>query len=145
MTPNWAAREAALENPAQSGGLCVLRREGTEPPFSSPLEQGKAQRATFCLCRLPAWPFVSAFQRPNSTAAPLGQSFWAALAACGGHQKNLISSFDPAAPNTLPTFAVAIQGMSSTNGPRPTGKAFTATTASPLIFIQAEGGYSGIE
>ena len=116
--PNWQLSEAAWKNRLTPEAFAVLRKEGTERPFSSPLEREKRKGTFVCAaCRLAL--FSSATKFDSGTGWP---SFWDSLPnalgtktdfklivprteyhcrRCGGHQGHLFN-----------------------DGPRPTGKRY---------------------
>ena len=102
----------------------VLRREGTEPPFSSPLNGEKRRGLYRCAgCELAL--FASEAKYDSGTGWP---SFTAALAGRHRHAHRLqAASFR--APNTTARAAAGIKDTSSTTG-RGRPASATATTAS---------------
>ena len=118
MDPAWQLSEKEWKRRLSAEAFAVLRREGTERPFSSPLEKEKRKGTFVCAgCRLPL--FSSAMKFESGTGWP---SFWDSLPnalgtkidfklivprteyhcrRCGGHQGHLFN-----------------------DGPRPTGKRY---------------------
>ncbi|MCT4364538.1 MULTISPECIES: peptide-methionine (R)-S-oxide reductase MsrB [Synechococcaceae] len=116
--PNWQLSEAAWKQRLSPAAFAVLRREGTEPPFSSPLDKEKRKGTFVCAgCQLPL--FSSSAKFDSRTGWP---SFWQPLPnavvtkldfklilprteyhcrRCGGHQGHVFN-----------------------DGPRPTGKRY---------------------
>ncbi|MCT0225696.1 peptide-methionine (R)-S-oxide reductase MsrB [Synechococcus sp. CS-1328] len=116
--PAWQLSEAEWKKRLSPGAYEVLRREGTERPFSSPLNKEKRKGTFLCAgCRLPLFSSTTKFD--SGTGWP---SFWEPLPKgittkidfklivprteyhcrrCGGHQGHV---FD--------------------DGPRPTGKRY---------------------
>ncbi len=116
--PQWRLSEAEWKTRLSPAAFEVLRRDGTERPFSSPLNGEKRKGTYLCAgCRLPL--FSSAAKYDSGTGWP---SFWTPLPdvirtrldfklllprteyhcrRCGGHQGHV---FD--------------------DGPRPTGKRY---------------------
>jgi peptide-methionine (R)-S-oxide reductase len=116
--PRWRLDQAEWKRRLSPAAFAVLRQEGTERPFSSPLEHEKRRGTFLCAgCRLPL--FSSATKFDSGTGWP---SFWQPLPdavitkldfklivprseyhcrRCGGHQGHV---FD--------------------DGPRPTGKRY---------------------
>ena len=118
LDPAWDLTEAAWKKRLSPAAFAVLRRESTERPFSSPLNQEHRAGTFVCAgCRLPLFSSKAKFD--SGTGWP---SFWQPLAnavvikldfklilprseyhcrRCGGHQGHV---FD--------------------DGPRPTGKRY---------------------
>jgi peptide-methionine (R)-S-oxide reductase len=116
--PNWNLSEAAWRKQLSPEAFTVLRKEGTERPFSSPLDKEKRKGTFVCAgCRLPL--FSSSTKFDSRTGWP---SFWQPLPnavvtkkdfklivprteyhcrRCGGHQGHVFN-----------------------DGPRPTGKRY---------------------
>ncbi len=116
--PAWQLSEAAWKERLSPAAFAVLRREGTERPFSSPLNNEKRAGTYVCAgCRLPL--FASTTKFDSGTGWP---SFWQPLPnavvtqldfklivprteyhcrRCGGHQGHVFN-----------------------DGPRPTGKRY---------------------
>jgi peptide-methionine (R)-S-oxide reductase len=116
--PAWQLSEAEWKKRLSSAAFDVLRREGTERPFSSPLNKEKRPGTFLCAgCRLPL--FSSRAKYESGTGWP---SFWQPLPnavatkrdfklivprteyhcrRCGGHQGHVFN-----------------------DGPRPTGKRY---------------------
>jgi len=116
--PAWNLGEAAWQQRLSPQAYAVLRREGTEAPFSSPLNKEHRSGTFLCAgCRLPL--FSSKAKYDSGTGWP---SFWQPLpgavatkvdfklivprteyhcSRCGGHQGHVFS-----------------------DGPRPTGKRY---------------------
>lgn len=116
--PKWQLSEAAWKQRLSPAAFAVLRREGTEPPFSSPLDKEKRKGTFVCAgCQLPL--FSSSTKFDSRTGWP---SFWDPLPKavvtkldfklivprteyhcrrCGGHQGHVFN-----------------------DGPRPTGKRY---------------------
>ena len=115
---SWQLSEAAWKQRLSPAAYAVLRQQGTERPFSSPLE-GEKRKGTFVCagCRLPL--FSSSTKFDSGTGWP---SFWQPLSEavatkldfklivprteyhcrrCGGHQGHVFN-----------------------DGPRPTGKRY---------------------
>ncbi len=103
VDPRWALSETEWKRRLSPQAYKVLRRAGTEPPFSSPLNREKRQGRYCCAgCRLPLFSSGAKFE--SGTGWP---SFWQPLPAavatqldyklivlrteyhcrrCGGHQ-----------------------------------------------------------
>jgi peptide-methionine (R)-S-oxide reductase len=116
--PAWQLSEAAWKERLSPAAFAVLRREGTERPFSSPLNNEKRAGTYVCAgCRLPLFSSTTKFD--SGTGWP---SFWQPLPnavvtqldfklivprteyhcrRCGGHQGHVFN-----------------------DGPRPTGKRY---------------------
>ena len=116
--PQWNLSEAAWKKRLSPAAFSVLRKEGTERPFSSPLEQEKRAGTFVCAgCRLALFSSKQKFD--SGTGWP---SFWQPLSGaiatktdfklivprteyhcrrCGGHQGHVFN-----------------------DGPRPTGKRY---------------------
>ena len=116
--PRWKLSEAEWRKRLSPAAFEVLRREGTERPFSSPLNKEKRKGTFVCAgCRLPL--FSSSTKYDSGTGWP---SFWQPLSnavatrrdfklivprteyhcrRCGGHQGHVFG-----------------------DGPRPTGKRY---------------------
>ncbi|MBM5800331.1 MAG: peptide-methionine (R)-S-oxide reductase MsrB, partial [Cyanobacteria bacterium K_DeepCast_35m_m2_023] len=116
--PAWSLSDAAWKQRLSPAAYQVLRREGTEPPFSSPLNKEKRAGTFHCAgCDLPL--FSSSAKYDSGTGWP---SFWQPLSGalgtkidfklivprteyhckrCGGHQGHVFG-----------------------DGPRPTGKRY---------------------
>ncbi|MCT0200721.1 peptide-methionine (R)-S-oxide reductase MsrB [Synechococcus sp. CS-1325] len=116
--PNWKLSESEWRKRLSPEAFQVLRKEGTERPFSSPLDREKRKGTFVCAgCRLPL--FSSAAKFDSRTGWP---SFWQPLPnavvtktdfklivprteyhcrRCGGHQGHVFN-----------------------DGPRPTGKRY---------------------
>lgn len=116
--PEWQLSEAAWKQRLSPAAFAVLRREGTERPFSSPLDKETRQGTYVCAgCQLPL--FSSSTKFDSRTGWP---SFWDPLPKavvtkldfklivprteyhcrrCGGHQGHVFN-----------------------DGPRPTGKRY---------------------
>jgi peptide-methionine (R)-S-oxide reductase len=106
--PQWALREEEWKRRLSPAAFKVLRQEGTERPFSSPLNQEKRQGRYSCAgCRLPL--FSSRAKFDSGTGWP---SFWQPLPGavatkkdfklivprteyhcrrCGGHQGHVFA------------------------------------------------------
>ncbi|MEB3322271.1 MAG: peptide-methionine (R)-S-oxide reductase MsrB [Synechococcaceae cyanobacterium] len=126
--PAWRLSEAEWRRRLSPAAFEVLRREGTERPFSSPLNREKRQGTYVCAgCRLPL--FSSATKFESGTGWP---SFWKPLPnamatkrdfrlllprteyhcrRCGGHQGHVFN-----------------------DGPRPTGKRW-CNNGVALLFV----------
>jgi peptide-methionine (R)-S-oxide reductase len=116
--PNWRLSEAEWKKRLSPAAYAVLRKEGTERPFSSPLNKEKRQGLYVCAgCQLPL--FSSSTKYESGTGWP---SFWDPLPKavatkvdfklivprteyhcrrCGGHQGHVFN-----------------------DGPKPTGKRY---------------------
>jgi len=116
--PTWQLSDATWKSRLSPAAYAVLRQEGTERPFSSPLNSEKRPGAFLCAgCRLPL--FSSKAKYESGTGWP---SFWQPLPGaittkldfklivprteyhcrrCGGHQGHLFN-----------------------DGPKPTGKRY---------------------
>ena len=128
VDPAWQLSDAEWRRRLSPAAYEVLRREGTERPFSSPLEREKRRGTFVCAgCRLPL--FESRTKYDSGTGWP---SFWQPLAnavatrvdyklivprteyhcrRCGGHQGHVFG-----------------------DGPRPTGKRY-CNNGVALLFV----------
>lgn len=131
--PSWQLPESEWQRRLSREAFAVLRRDATERPFSSPLNQEKRVGTFLCAgCRLPL--FSSSSKYDSGTGWP---SFWQPLAnaiatqldfklliprteyhcrRCGGHQGHV---FD--------------------DGPRPTGKRY-CNNGVALVFEPSRSG-----
>ena len=128
--PRWRLDPAEWKRLLSPAAFAVLRLEGTERPFSSPLEHEKRRGTFLCAgCRLPL--FSSSAKFDSGTGWP---SFWQPLQdavvtkldfklivprseyhcrRCGGHQGHVFG-----------------------DGPKPTGKRY-CNTGVALVFLPA--------
>ncbi len=110
--PRWRLDQAEWKRRLSPAAFAVLRQEGTERPFSSPLEHEKRRGTFLCAgCRLPL--FASAAKFDSGTGWP---SFWQPLQdavvtkldfklivprseyhcrRCGGHQGHVFGDGPP--------------------------------------------------
>ena len=110
--PRWQLAESEWKRRLSPAAYAVLRQEGTERPFSSPLAKEKRSGTYLCAgCRLPL--FASTTKYESGTGWP---SFWKALPGavatqrdfrlllprteyhcrrCGGHQGHVFSDGPP--------------------------------------------------
>ncbi|MFQ6538372.1 MULTISPECIES: peptide-methionine (R)-S-oxide reductase MsrB [Aphanothece] len=116
--PQWKLTEAEWKKRLSPAAYAVLRREGTERPFSSPLNKEKRQGTFVCAgCQLPLFSSSSKFE--SGTGWP---SFWQPL---------------PKAVSTKVDFKLVVprteyhcrrcgghQGHVFNDGPKPTGKRY---------------------
>ena len=116
--PSWRLSETEWKQRLTPVAFQVLRKEGTEPPFSSPLNKEKRKGSYVCAgCRLPL--FASSAKYDSGTGWP---SFWKPL---------------PNAINTKHDFKLILprteyhcrrcgghQGHVFNDGPKPTGKRY---------------------
>lgn len=116
--PAWQLSAAAWKQRLSPAAYAVLRREGTEPPFSSPLN-GEKRKGTFhCAgCDLPL--FSSAAKYDSGTGWP---SFWQPLPGALGTKLD----FKLIVPRTEYHCrrCGGHQGHVFGDGPRPTGKRY---------------------
>jgi peptide-methionine (R)-S-oxide reductase len=113
--PRWALREAEWKKRLSPQAFHVLRQEGTERPFSSPLNQEKRQGRFCCAgCRLPL--FSSSAKYDSGTGWP---SFWQPLPDAIGTK----TDFKLIVPRTEYHCkrCGGHQGHVFKDGPRPTG------------------------
>jgi len=116
--PAWRLSEAAWRQRLSPAAFQVLRREGTEAPFSSPLNREHRQGVFVCAgCRLPL--FSSKAKYDSGTGWP---SFWQPLPQAIGTKRD----FRLILPRTEYHCrrCGGHQGHVFNDGPRPTGQRF---------------------
>ena len=116
--PAWRLSDAAWRQRLSPEAFQVLRREGTEPPFSSPLNREHRQGVFVCAgCRLPL--FSSKAKYDSGTGWP---SFWQPLPKALGTKRD----FRLILPRTEYHCrrCGGHQGHVFNDGPRPTGQRF---------------------
>ncbi len=116
--PSWQLSEAEWRKRLSPEAFKVLRQEGTERPFSSPLNAEKRQGTYSCAgCELPL--FSSSTKYDSGTGWP---SFWEPLPMALGTKKD----FKLIVPRTEYHCrrCGGHQGHVFADGPRPTGKRY---------------------
>ncbi len=116
--PAWRLSDRAWRERLSPESYAVLRREGTEPPFSSPLNREKRPGTYLCAgCGLPL--FSSRAKYESGTGWP---SFFAALPEAIGTKRD----FKLIVPRTEYHCrrCGGHQGHVFNDGPRPTGKRY---------------------
>ncbi|MGB5134491.1 MAG: peptide-methionine (R)-S-oxide reductase MsrB [Prochlorococcaceae cyanobacterium] len=116
--PAWRLSDRQWRERLSPESYAVLRREGTEPPFSSPLNREKRPGTYLCAgCRLPL--FSSKAKYESGTGWP---SFFAALPEAIGTKRD----FKLIVPRTEYHCrrCGGHQGHVFNDGPRPTGKRY---------------------
>jgi peptide-methionine (R)-S-oxide reductase len=116
--PAWQLSDAAWKQQLSPEAYAVLRREGTERPFSSPLNSEKRKGTYHCAgCQLPL--FSSTAKYDSGTGWP---SFWQPLPGALGTKVD----FKLIVPRTEYHCrrCGGHQGHVFNDGPRPTGKRY---------------------
>jgi peptide-methionine (R)-S-oxide reductase len=116
--PRWQLSDAEWKRRLSPAAYAVLRREGTEAPFSSPLNSEKRRGTFFCAgCDLPL--FSASAKYDSGTGWP---SFWQPLPGALGTKLD----FKLIVPRTEYHCrrCGGHQGHVFNDGPRPTGKRY---------------------
>jgi peptide-methionine (R)-S-oxide reductase len=118
IDPAWQFSDAAWKQRLSPAAYAVLRREGTEPPFSSPLNNEK-RKGTFRCAGCDLALFSSAAKYDSGTGWP---SFWQPLPAALGTKLD----FKLIVPRTEYHCrrCGGHQGHVFDDGPKPTGKRY---------------------
>lgn len=116
--PKWQLSEAEWKKRLNPAAYAVLRKDGTERPFTSPMEREKRKGTFVCAaCRLPLFSSTTKFD--SGTGWP---SFWDSLPNALGTK----TDFKLIVPRTEYHCrrCGSHQGHLFNDGPRPTGKRY---------------------